>query len=134
MKTSTSLSVHRVWFRRWNRHNYATFCSIGKCVNIGSVRKEIADKSLKKDFPQLPPILSWEIWNVRINRPKKNTRREVFFLPEILESTVDTPVTSCSTGHSCDNKQTFTIYIFRDNSGSFALYRIFHILKTLAYG
>ena len=48
MKTSTSLSVHRVWFRRWNRHNYATFCSIGKCVNIGSVRKEIADKSLKK--------------------------------------------------------------------------------------
>lgn len=57
-----------------------------------------------------------------------------FFLPEILESTVDTPVTSCSTGHSCDNKQTFTIYIFRDNSGSFALYRIFHILKTLAYG
>lgn len=48
METSTSLSVHRVWFRRWNRHNYATFCSIGKCVNIGSVRKEIADKSLKK--------------------------------------------------------------------------------------
>lgn len=48
MKTSTSLSVHRVWFHRWNRHNYATFCSIGKCVNIGSVRKEIADKSLKK--------------------------------------------------------------------------------------
>ena len=47
MKTSTSLSVHRVWFRRWNRHNYSTFCSIGKCVNIGSVRKEIADKASK---------------------------------------------------------------------------------------
>lgn len=57
-----------------------------------------------------------------------------FFLPEILASTVDTPVTSCATGHSCDNKQTFTNYIFRDNSGRFALYRIFHILKTLAYG
>ena len=44
--------------------------------------------------------------------------------------TVDTPVTSCSTGHSCDNKQTFTNYIFRDNSGRFALYRIFHIEKS----
>ena len=111
METSTSLSVHRVWFRRWNRHNYATFCSIGKCVNIGSVRKEIADKPSEEEHTA-----------------------GSFFLPKILASTVDTPVTSCSTGHSCDNKQTFTNYIFRDNSGRFALYRIFHILKTLAYG
>ena len=112
MKTSTSLSVHRVWFRRWNRHNYATFCSIGKCVNIGSVRKEIADKSLKKGLS----ITSTDT------------------IVGSLASTVDTPVTSCATGHSCDNKQTFTNHILRDNSGSFALSRIFHILKTLAYG
>ena len=125
MKTSTSLSVHRVWFRRWNRHNYATFCSIGKCVNIGSVRKEIADKSLKKGLS----TTSTDIVVGNMERSDKPSEEE-----HTAESTVDTPVTSCSTGHSCDNKQTFTIYIFRDNSGSFALYRIFHILKTLAYG
>ncbi|MDB0680605.1 hypothetical protein PL418_03310 [Barnesiella intestinihominis] len=134
METSTSLSVHRVWFRRWNRHNYSTFCSIGKCVNIGSVRKEIADKSLKKGLS----TTSTDIVVGNMERSDKPSEEEhtagSFFLPEILASTVDTPVTSCSTGHSCDNKQTFTIYIFRDNSGSFALYRIFHILKTLAYG
>ena len=103
METSTSLSVHRVWFRRWNRHNYATFCSIGKCVNIGSVRKEIADKSLKKG-------LSTTSTDTVVGNMERS----------------DKP--------SEDNKQTFTNYIFRDNSGRFALYRIFHILKTLAYG
>ena len=134
MKTSTSLSVHRVWFHRWNRHNYSTFCSIGKCVNIGSVRKEIADKSLKKGLS----ITSTDtiVGNMeRSDKPSEEGHTAgSFFLPEILANTVDTPVTSCATGHSCDNKQTFTNYIFRDNRGRFALYRIFHILKTLAYG
>ena len=120
MKTSTSLSVHRVWFRRWNRHNYATFCSIGKCVNIGSVRKEIADKSLKKGLS----ITSTDTVVGNMERSDKPSEEEhtaeSFFLPEILASTVDTPVTSCATGHSCDNKQTFTNHILRDNSGSFA--------------
>lgn len=134
MKTSTSLSVHRVWFRRWNRHNYATFCSIGKCVNIGSVRKEIADKSLKKGLSTTSTDTI--VGNMeRSDKPSEEEHTaEGFFLPEILASTVDTPVTSCATGHSCDNKQTFTNHILRDNSGSFALSRIFHILKTLAYG
>ena len=105
MKTSTSLSVHRVWFHRWNRHNYSTFCSIGKCVNIGSVRKEIADKSLKKGLS----ITSTDTVVGNMERSDKPSEEEhtaeSFFLPEILASTVDTPVTSCATGHSCDNKQ-----------------------------
>ena len=86
MKTSTSLSVHRVWFRRWNRHNYATFCSIGKCVNIGSVRKEIADKSLKKGLS----TTSTDIVVGNMERSDKPSEEEhtagSFFLPEILES------------------------------------------------
>ena len=107
---------------------------IGKCVNIGSVRKEIADKSLKKGLS----ITSTDTVVGNMERSDKPSEEEhtaeSFFLPEILASTVDTPVTSCATGHSCDNKQTFTNHILRDNSGSFALSRIFHILKTLAYG
>ena len=87
MKTSTSLSVHRVWFRRWNRHNYSTFCSIGKCVNIGSVRKEIADKSLKKGLS----ITSTDTIVGNMERSDKPSEEEhtagSFFLPEILATT-----------------------------------------------
>ncbi len=35
-------------FRRWSRRVYATFQSIGKCVNIGAVCKSITEISLKK--------------------------------------------------------------------------------------
>lgn len=48
MQSISHISPRYLRFRRWNRHNYSTFCSIGRCVNIGCVRKEIADKSLKK--------------------------------------------------------------------------------------
>lgn len=53
MKTIASSLIRCVRFRRWNRHSYSTFCSIGRCVNIGSVRKEIADQSLKKGLSSL---------------------------------------------------------------------------------
>ena len=35
-------------FRRWSRKAYASFCSLGKCVTIGCLRKGIADASLEK--------------------------------------------------------------------------------------
>ena len=35
-------------FRRWSRKKYAVFYSLGKCVTIGNLRKEIADASLGK--------------------------------------------------------------------------------------
>ena len=35
-------------FRRWSRKAYATFISIGRCVSIGCLRKNVADSSLSK--------------------------------------------------------------------------------------
>lgn len=35
-------------FRRWSRKGYAMFCSLGKCVTIGNLKKGIADVSLGK--------------------------------------------------------------------------------------
>ena len=55
MQTVTPFSIRRVRFRRWNRHSYSTFCSIGRCINIGCVRKEIADQSLRKGLLLLGP-------------------------------------------------------------------------------
>lgn len=53
MKAIAPSLTYRVRFRRWNRHSYSTFCSIGRCISIGSVRKEIADQSLKKGLSSL---------------------------------------------------------------------------------
>lgn len=36
-------------FRRWSRHSYSAFCSIGKTVTIGHLSQGIADASLRKD-------------------------------------------------------------------------------------
>ena len=35
-------------FHRWSRNRYAAFCSMGRCVNIGTLSCKIADCSLKK--------------------------------------------------------------------------------------
>lgn len=35
-------------FHRWSRKAYAAFCSVGKCVVIGYLKKGIADASLRK--------------------------------------------------------------------------------------
>lgn len=37
-------------FRRWSRKAYASFCSLGKCVTIGCLKKGIADASLRKQL------------------------------------------------------------------------------------
>lgn len=39
---------HTIRFRRWSRKSYAMFYSLGKCVTIGNLKKEIADISLGK--------------------------------------------------------------------------------------
>ncbi len=39
---------HTIRFRYWNRKKYAIFYSLGKCVTIGNLKKEIADVSLGK--------------------------------------------------------------------------------------
>lgn len=36
-------------FRRWARHSYSVFCSIGKKVTIGHLSSDIVDASLRKD-------------------------------------------------------------------------------------
>ena len=36
-------------FRRWSRHSYSAFCSIGRIVTIGHLSQGIADASLRKD-------------------------------------------------------------------------------------
>ncbi len=35
-------------FRRWSRNGYAVFFSLGKCVSIGNLKKNISDASLPK--------------------------------------------------------------------------------------
>lgn len=35
-------------FRRWSRKRYAAFCSVGRVVSIGQVKKSITDASLGK--------------------------------------------------------------------------------------
>lgn len=44
--TIPSTSIIR--FRRWSRKAYAAFASIGRCVTIGCLRKNVADRSLSK--------------------------------------------------------------------------------------
>ena len=40
--------VQTIRFRRWSRKSYAAFASIGRCVTIGCLRKNVADSSLRK--------------------------------------------------------------------------------------
>ena len=46
MKKITQHIVIR--FRRWTRKGYAIFSSLGRCVTIGTLGREVADASLKK--------------------------------------------------------------------------------------
>ena len=36
-------------FRRWSRHSYAAFCSVGRHVTIGRLASDIVDASLRKE-------------------------------------------------------------------------------------
>lgn len=52
-KNQSILSFNTLRFRRWSRNRFAAFCSIGREVVIGKVKKSIADASLTKK-PFLP--------------------------------------------------------------------------------
>ena len=47
MKKKQTIPTH-FRFRRWSRNTYAAFASIGRCVTIGNLRKNVADASLRK--------------------------------------------------------------------------------------
>lgn len=48
-KFSQMLKKNTLVFSRWSRKAFASFCSIGRCVVISKVKKEIADASLTKN-------------------------------------------------------------------------------------
>ncbi|MDR1224566.1 MAG: hypothetical protein LBL07_17060 [Tannerella sp.] len=48
MRKTTKIQQPVIYFRRWSRKAYAAFCSIGRCVSIGRLRKNVAEASLKK--------------------------------------------------------------------------------------
>jgi hypothetical protein len=48
MKKTAKTRQHVIIFRRWSRKGYAVFCSIGRCVSIGKLGKNIVEASLKK--------------------------------------------------------------------------------------
>jgi hypothetical protein len=48
MKKTAKTRQHVIHFRRWSRKGYAVFCSIGRCVLIGRLGKNVAEASLKK--------------------------------------------------------------------------------------
>lgn len=48
-KNRTRYSNVMLRFRRWARHSYSVFCSIGRKVTIGHLAPDVVDASLKKD-------------------------------------------------------------------------------------
>ena len=44
----TAIHKPSIRFRRWSRKSYATFVSIGRCVTIGTLGKNVVEKSLCK--------------------------------------------------------------------------------------
>ncbi|MGN0036284.1 MAG: hypothetical protein ACI36X_03580 [Bacteroidaceae bacterium] len=48
MKKTILRTIRTLRFRRWSRKGYAAFCSMGRVVSIGRLKKSIADASLGK--------------------------------------------------------------------------------------
>ncbi|MDR1523677.1 MAG: hypothetical protein LBS79_00270 [Tannerella sp.] len=48
MKKAAKKQQHVINFYRWSRKGYAVFCSIGRCVSIRRLKKNIVEASLKK--------------------------------------------------------------------------------------
>ncbi|GEM_PF-1668538 len=83
MNTHIHLSQVILHFRRWSRHKFAAFCSMGKCVNIGTLDYRITDISLKKQTSSLTTEkISY------IDNEEKEKRPEDFFYKIILHSEV----------------------------------------------
>lgn len=47
IRKNTNCSQY-IRFRRWSRSRYAAFCSLGRCVNIGTLSKSVTEASLRK--------------------------------------------------------------------------------------
>ena len=57
------IHVTVVRFRRWSRKRYASFCSLGRQVTIGTLSADIADASLRKNRLGISDMSGFE--NVR---------------------------------------------------------------------
>lgn len=140
MKTVTPVLIRRVRFRRWNRHSYSTFCSIGRCINIGSVRKEIADQSLKKGLVSLDPCNRKDtVWTEHDESLPDDSSPELSELqPQAMEALAlcsVSPLAADAPARSVSASMVYTL--FRHNGPTTALCRIFyfcHPLKSYAYG
>ncbi len=56
--TMRHTAIHKpsIRFRRWSRKSYATFVSIGRCVTIGTLGKNVVEKSLCKQKGSIRPM------------------------------------------------------------------------------
>ncbi|MDR2775604.1 MAG: hypothetical protein LBC19_12860 [Tannerella sp.] len=57
MKKVIKVQQPVIYFRRWSRKGYAVFCSIGRCVSVRQLRKNVAEASLKKQKSALAVCL-----------------------------------------------------------------------------
>lgn len=84
MNTHTHLSQVILHFRRWSRHKFAAFCSLGKCVNIGTLDYRITDISLKKQTsPHITERISL-IDNEEKEKRPKDFFYEITLYPEVV--------------------------------------------------
>lgn len=140
MKTVTPVLIRRVRFRRWNRHSYSTFCSIGRCINIGCVRREIADQSLKKGLVSLDPCNRKDtVWTEHDGDLTDDSSPELSELqPQALETVILCSVLPLAVDAPARSVSISMVYnLFRHNGLTTALCRIFyfcHPLKSYAYG
>lgn len=140
MKTVTPVLIRRVRFRRWNRHSYSTFCSIGRCINIGCVRKEIADQSLKKGLVSLDPCNRKDtVWTEYDGALPDDSSPELPGLqPQAIETMALRSVSPLAVDAPARSVSISMVYnLFRHNGPTTALCRIFyfcHPLKSYAYG
>jgi hypothetical protein len=51
MKQIIIIQKSVIYFRRWSRKGYAAFCSLGRCVSVRQLGKNVAEASLKKQQP-----------------------------------------------------------------------------------
>lgn len=67
-------------FRRWSRKSYATFVSIGRNVTIGCLRKNVADRSLRKQ--DAVQTLPYYIHIMTTDELKAQVLADIDLLPE----------------------------------------------------
>lgn len=49
MMRKNKIKNFSIRFRRWSRKQYAVFCSLGKQISIGCLRRSITDQALRKN-------------------------------------------------------------------------------------